>query len=159
MGNQQNFVLRVYGVAIHENKVLVVDEYWFETYMTKFSGGGMEFGEGTIDCLMRECMEELGQEVEVLKHLYTTDYFQPTIFIPNKQLVSIYYLIRLSDPDKLKTTQIRNDFEPKEGNMAFRWIELDKLTPEEFSFPVDRKVAKILISNLHTGQNQQRSST
>ena len=34
-------------------------------YVTKFPGGGMEFGEGTIDCIKRECMEEFGEEVEV----------------------------------------------------------------------------------------------
>ncbi len=144
MSGPHNFVIRVYGVAIHENKVLVVDEYWFDTYMTKFPGGGLEFGEGTIECLKRECSEELGQEVEVLHHLYTTDYFQPTVFIPNKQLVSIYYIIRLSDINNLKTTHLKNDFEPKEGNMAFRWIEINKLTPAELSFPVDKKVAEMI---------------
>ncbi len=146
MNNRNNFVIRVYGVAINENKVLVVDEYWFDTFMTKFPGGGIEFGEGTIDCLKRECREELGQEVEVLKHLYTTDYFQPTIFIPENQLVSIYYLIRIPDPNGLKIKHIKNDFEPKEGNMAFRWIEIDKLTPGDFSFPVDKKVAEMIIT-------------
>jgi ADP-ribose pyrophosphatase YjhB (NUDIX family) len=147
MMNQNNFVIRVYGVAIHGKRVLVVDEYWFDTYMTKFPGGGMEFGEGTIDCLKRECMEELGQEVEVLQHFYTTDYFQPTVFIPNKQLVSIYYLIRLRDPNGLKTALHKNDFEPKEGNMAFRWLDIDKLTPDDFSFPIDKKVANLMFHN------------
>jgi len=146
MNNLSNFVIRVYGVAIHENKVLVIDEYWFDTYMTKFPGGGMEFGEGTVDCLKRECREELGQEVNVLQHLYTTDYFQPTVFIPNKQLVSIYYLIGLSDPNGLKTTLHKNDFKPKEGNMAFRWLEIGKVTPEDFSFPVDKKVAEMIVT-------------
>jgi len=44
--------------------------------MTKFPGGGLQFGEGTIDCIKREFREELGCEIGVLKHFYTTDYFQ-----------------------------------------------------------------------------------
>jgi 8-oxo-dGTP diphosphatase len=151
MMNQNNFVIRVYGVAIHGKRVLVADEYWFDTYMTKFPGGGLEFGEGTIDCLKRECMEELGQEVEVLHHFYTTDYYQPTVFIPNKQLVSIYYMIRLNEPNRLKTTLHKNDFEPKEGNMAFRWLDIDKLTPDDFSFPIDKKVAEMILNKYSKG--------
>jgi len=53
------FVIRVYGLIINANKeVLISDEYVLKTYMTKFPGGGLEFGEGTIDCLKREFREE-----------------------------------------------------------------------------------------------------
>ena len=53
------FNIRVYGILINErNEVLLTDEYRFGTEITKFPGGGLEFGEGTIDCIKREMMEE-----------------------------------------------------------------------------------------------------
>ena len=44
------FNIRVYGILINDAKqVLVSDEYIRGTYITKFPGGGLEFGEGTRD--------------------------------------------------------------------------------------------------------------
>ena len=60
------FNVRVYGLLINENKqVLVSDEYIRGDYITKFPGGGLEFGEGTRDCLKREFMEEMTLDVRV----------------------------------------------------------------------------------------------
>src|SRR5690349_3590440 len=71
--------LRVYGILINEkNQVLVSDEYIRGGYFTKFPGGGLEFGEGTRDCLKREFIEEMGLRIEVDEHLYTTDIFMPS---------------------------------------------------------------------------------
>jgi len=58
--------LRVYGILINENKqVLVSDEFIRGHYYTKFPGGGLEFGEGTRDCLKREFKEEMDLSVAV----------------------------------------------------------------------------------------------
>ena len=71
-----NFTIRVYAIIINnKNEILLSDEFQMGMKMTKFPGGGMEFGEGTIDCLKREAIEEFGQEIEVLDHFYTTDFF------------------------------------------------------------------------------------
>ena len=76
-----SFNLRVYGILINEqNQLLVSDEYIRGMKITKFPGGGLEFGEGTRDCLKREFLEEMNLNVEVGKHLYTTDYFQLSSF-------------------------------------------------------------------------------
>ena len=77
------FNVRVYGILINEAKqVLVSDEYIRGAYITKFPGGGLEFGEGTRDCLQREFMEEMNLKVAVGNHLYTTDHFQLSAFNP-----------------------------------------------------------------------------
>ena len=74
------FNVRVYGVLItEENAVLVADELVCDMRITKFPGGGLEYGEGTRDCLKREFREELSLQVEILEHIYTTDYFQPVV--------------------------------------------------------------------------------
>src|SRR5438105_10392546 len=91
--------LRVYGILFGENKkVLVSDEYIRGGYYTKFPGGGLEFGEGTRDCLKREFMEEMGLNVEVTDHIYTTDFFQLSAFNPSHQIISIYYLVKALEP-------------------------------------------------------------
>ena len=75
------FNLRVYGILINDQKqVLVSDEYIRGNYYTKFPGGGLEFGEGTRNCLKREFMEELELLVETGNHIYTTDFFQMSAF-------------------------------------------------------------------------------
>ncbi len=138
------FVIRVYGIAVHRGRLLVVDEYWYETLMTKLPGGGLEFGEGLTDCLKRECMEEFGQEAEIIEHFYTTDFFQETRFLPGKQLISIYYRINIKNPEAITVAIKKFDFEKREGAMAFRWIDLDILSQDDFTLPIDKKVAKML---------------
>jgi len=139
------FNIRVYGLLLDDGKILVTDEYRLGTYMTKFPGGGLLFGEGTLDCLKREFMEELGTPVEVISHVYTTDFFQQTMLIPvPMQLISIYYRVQAKKPFTFKTTDTRNDIPPVEGAQNFRWIKISGLTEEEFTFPVDRYVVKMV---------------
>jgi 8-oxo-dGTP diphosphatase len=96
------FNLRVYGLFIHEGSILITDEYRMGQLLTKFPGGGMQLGEGTLECLKRECMEELEQEIHIKCHFYTTDFFQPTFFLPQtEQLISIYYMAALTDPGQI----------------------------------------------------------
>lgn len=140
------FNIRVYGIFINDKKeILVADEFRFGMKFTKFPGGGLEFGEGTIECIKRECIEELGQEVEVLEHFYTTDYFQPSAFNKAHQLLSIYYFFKTIDLPKFRISNKKFDFENlKEGVESFRWVPMEKLSEDDFEFPVDKKVAGML---------------
>src|SRR4029079_12120219 len=89
------FNIRVYGILSEpERGVLVSDEFIRGGYYTKFPGGGLEFGEGTRDCLKREFMEEMNLPVLVKEHLYTTDFFQMSAFTPEHQIISIYYKVQ-----------------------------------------------------------------
>ncbi|MGC9375244.1 MAG: NUDIX domain-containing protein [Bacteroidales bacterium] len=147
MSNEyNNFVIRVYGLFVNSQKeILVSDEYQLDMKMTKFPGGGMHFGEGTKDCLKREIMEEMGQEIEIAEHFYTTDYFQPTYFYDNFQLVSIYYLAKFKNELKFKVSTKPFDFpELKNGNMSFRWVSIAQLSEKDMTFPVDQKVVGLL---------------
>lgn len=147
MNNEyKNFVIRVYGLFFNSQKeILISDEYQLDMKMTKFPGGGMHFGEGTKDCLKREIMEEMGQEIEIAEHFYTTDYFQPTYFYDNFQLVSIYYLAKFKNELKFKISTKPFDFsELKNGNMSFRWVSIAQLSEKDMTFPVDQKVVGLL---------------
>ncbi len=139
------FNVRVYGILISEAKeVLVADEFRFGRKITKFPGGGLEFGEGTIDCLKRECREELGQDIRIIKHFYTTDFFQVSVFNSNHQIISIYYLISVFEPPKFHISSKKFDFVMEEGAESFRWVAVGKLSPEDFTLPIDKKVAEMI---------------
>ena len=109
------FNLRVYGILLGENKqVLVSDEFIRGAYYTKFPGGGLEFGEGTRDCLKREFREEMDLDVEVGEHLYTTDFFQMSAFNPDHQIISIYYWVKALEPIRVPLRQQPFDFDERE---------------------------------------------
>lgn len=139
------FNIRVYALLINErNEVLVTDEYRFGMEMTKFPGGGLIWGEGIIDCLKRECREELGCEIEVARHFYTTDFFQPAAFHRDQQLISIYYVVKNASSLSIAISNKKNDFEKIEGAQSFRWVSISELKREEFTFSIDKKVALML---------------
>lgn len=144
--DQKKFVIRVYAIIINDRReVLLSDEYFKNTYMTKFPGGGLEWGEGTVDCLKREAMEEFGQSIDIVAHFYTTDYFQKALFFEETQLLSIYYMARFVDPIRFTISTKPFDFPNiQNGSQSFRWKSLSSLTVEDFSFPIDRKVALML---------------
>ncbi|MEI7802156.1 MAG: NUDIX domain-containing protein [Bacteroidota bacterium] len=146
----EKFNLRVYGLLLNEKQeVLVVDEFEFGMQFTKFPGGGLELGEGLIDGLKREWMEELGQQIEVIEHFYTTDFFQPSGFHPNQQLISIYYLVKTVTPFRVAISEKPFDFKTTEGEMlSFRWKKLDKYTHEQLTFPIDKLVVKKLAEKI-----------
>lgn len=143
----EKFNIRVYGILIDEGKVLVTDEFRLGIFMTKFPGGALEFGEGTIDCLKREFMEEMDSEIHSIEHFYTTDYYQPTTLLPSTmQLLNIYYLVKTEKPYRFQTTEKRFDFqEVMDGAQCFRWINICDLSKEDFTFPIDKLVASKIL--------------
>lgn len=140
------FNIRVYAIIIQNNSLLLSDEYIKGKPITKFPGGGLKFGEGTIDCIKRELMEELNAEANGIKHFYTTDFFQVSAYNKNQQIISIYYLIEKIDICPIKISTRKFDFSkpPKEGEQNFRWVKLNDINEDEFTFPIDKKVIRLL---------------
>jgi ADP-ribose pyrophosphatase YjhB (NUDIX family) len=138
------FNVRVYGLLQFENKILLADEIIKGMYITKFPGGGLEFGEGTIDCLKREFLEELNQPIKNIRHFYTTDFFQVSAFNPNHQIISIYYLAEPLGELNFTTKQSIFDFDTTENDACvFRWIDKKELTSEMLTLPIDKIVADL----------------
>jgi 8-oxo-dGTP diphosphatase len=144
--HMNRFIIRVYGLIINTSaQVLLSDEYVHQMKMTKFPGGGLEFGEGPEDCIKREALEEFGQEIEITEHFYTTGFFQPALFFDNQQLISIYYLIKLKEPPRFPVASKPFNFrEGINGNQSFRWASLSDLTEQDMTFPIDRYVLTLL---------------
>jgi 8-oxo-dGTP diphosphatase len=143
------FNIRVYGLLADNGKILVTDEFRLNTFMTKFPGGALEYGEGTLDCLRREYREELGTEIGIIGHFYTTDFFQPTELLPvDMQLINIYYTVKAPKPYTFRTTERKFDFpEVVEGAQVFRWLEIATLTGEDFTLPIDQKIVPMIRSH------------
>ncbi len=140
------FVVRVYGIYIDDlGQVLVSDEFIFGRSMTKFPGGGLEYGEGAKACLEREFLEETGLEFKVLDHFYTTDFFVASEFHDKKQLISIYFFVKPLKTSQFGKIELKNEFqEGLEGSQGFRWINLNAISEDDFTFPVDQHVAILL---------------
>jgi len=140
------FNIRIYGFLIDNGNVLVTDEFRLGIYMTKFPGGGLQFGEGTLDCLKREFVEELNTQIEIIDHFYTTDFYQPTTLLPsNMQLFNVYYRVKAAKPYRFKTTVKKNDIPAIDGAQSFRWVKITELNADEFTFPIDRFIVWELI--------------
>ena len=82
------FNIRVYGILIQEGKILVTDEIRSGVKMTKFPGGGLEFGEGIVECLIREFKEELNVVISVKTLFYINEAYQVSSFSEKEQLLS-----------------------------------------------------------------------
>lgn len=147
------FNIRVYGILMNEAKqVLVSDEFIRGNYYTKFPGGGLEFGEGTKDCLKREFKEEMDLDVRIEDHIYTTDYFQMSAFNPDHQIISIYYFAKALESIKAPLRDKEFDFDEEQMKIynekneieTFRFIDWNKFSAESVTLPIDKIVAGII---------------
>lgn len=129
------FNVRVYGIWIQDGFLLVNDEIIRGKQVVKFPGGGLEFGEGPLECLVREFKEELNLDIEVAGHFYTTDYFVQSAF-DDSQVISIYYLVNGTRPETLtniNTTQERSF-----------WMPLSEVSEDVFTLAIDRTVGGMI---------------
>ena len=141
----KGFNVRVYGILVVNQHLLVSDEYIKGHNITKLPGGGLEYGEGTIDCLKREFKEELKLDVDVISHFYTTDFFVNSAFSANNQVISVYYVVKHKGDLNFKTSKYPFDFEKiKEGAQSMRWVDLNHLTENDFTFIIDKRVAELI---------------
>lgn len=148
--NPVKYSIRVYMLIINrKNEILISDEFLLNMKMSKFPGGGMEYGEGAISCLKREAMEEFGQEITNIRHYYTTDHYQKAYFFRDHQLISIYYLADLRDEQGVQVSDKPFDFkEYTNGQQSFRWVPLSEIEEEDLTFPIDRIVVGMLKTRL-----------
>ena len=131
---------------------MVSDELIRGKYYTKFPGGGLEYGEGTRDCLRREFLEEMNLAIEVGEHLYTTDFFQQSAFHPDHQIISIYYLVKPLEEIKVRLSETPFDFDQQQMALyekqneteSFRFINWEEVSEESVTLPIEKIVVRML---------------
>lgn len=135
------FNVRVYGILRNDqNQLLITDERTQRVSFTKFPGGGLEYGEGLIDALKREFLEECNLNIEVIRHVYTTDFYEKSSF-NNSQIISIYYEVRAIDELNVKLKSKAFDFDSDnfiDKIEVFRLVDLDVLNVNDLTFKTDQ---------------------
>lgn len=137
------FNIRVYGVLINEqNQVLISDERRSNFSFTKFPGGGLEFGEGIKDALIREFKEEMNLDIQVDKLFYFNEHLQKSAFNTKHQLISFYYFIKSkyinTVGNEIYTFPLQNEGEKQ------RWVKITNDFHNTLTFPIDKIVAQKL---------------
>ena len=131
--------IRVYAIYLNEkNELMALDERYAGEKLIKLPGGGLEFGEGTIECLHREFAEELNLKIEVLEHFYTQEDFLVSRFRENEQLLTIYYTVNILNLEDL------NILDDSIENV--KWISLHEENP--LPLPIDKIVFQKLKEKL-----------
>lgn len=147
------FNIRVYGILFNEQKQVLVSDEWIRgNYYSKFGGGGLEFGEGTVDCLIREFKEEMDLNIRVIRHFYTTDFYQQSAFNPDHQIISIYYLVEALEAIKAPLRNKPFDFDERQLEIyrqtgeteTFRFINWDDFSEDSVTLPIDKIVARMI---------------
>jgi ADP-ribose pyrophosphatase YjhB (NUDIX family) len=134
----KSFNLRVYALIIEQEYILVSRELIMGKYLYKFPGGGLEYGEGLIEGLQRESMEEMNQNLKDIEHFYTTDFYQQSQFDSKDQLIAIYYKAKL-------TSKINNKLKvPIKDLPVFEWKKIIDFSEEDLHFPTDKFVFNLL---------------
>ncbi len=145
----ERYNIRVYGICCdQQGRVLLTDERRGGYLMTKFPGGGHDLGEGLEDALKREFIEETQTDINVLGLFYINEFLQISAFNPKDQLLSIYYLVELSTPLQVPVVEEVHSFEENSGDaQTFRWISMEELDSEMFTFPIDKVVSQKILAN------------
>jgi len=139
----KRFNVRVYGLLFNaQGEVLLSDECRNGHSFTKFPGGGVEFGEGIADALVREFREELGILVAVGDLYYVNDFFQASAFNPNDQIVAFYYCVSSDETSEIVCNQ--HEVPVTQEGEQHRWMNLKDLQNNVLNFPIDRHVAHLL---------------
>ncbi len=132
-----SFNIRIYGLLIEQNRLLITKELFVDELIYKFPGGGLEFGEGLHDCLIREFKEELNLDIEVVQHIFTQENFIQSAVNPDDQVLMIYYQVKAKNFEdfKVKTSDIKE----------LIWKDLDELKAEDLTMPTEQKAVQELL--------------
>ncbi|GIQ69591.1 ADP-ribose pyrophosphatase [Xylanibacillus composti] len=122
------------AVIIHNGNVLLTKNQDSTGIFYLFPGGGQEKGEELKDAVVRECMEELGAEVEVGDLLTVREYIgshhEFARWDADVHQVEFYFSCRLRDPGQ----SFAHAANPDEKQIGVEWVKLQDL-PDMRVFP------------------------
>ncbi|MFM1654656.1 NUDIX domain-containing protein [Brevibacillus sp. B_LB10_24] len=122
------------AVIIQYDKILAVKvrQPYGDCYF--LPGGGQQHGEDLQQTVRRECMEEIGQEVDVIELLFVREYIgknhQFAEYDADIHQIDHIFLCELKAP----SSDIQPGLDPDNDQLAIEWIRFDDLSHENF-FP------------------------
>ena len=134
---------RVYGFLINNSRqVLVSAERFKGIPLIKFPGGGVEWGEGLRDALIREFKEELKISIRVNENIYFNDFPVESAIDKRYQVQAFFYQVEPLEPMRFSTVR---SLEPPEKNIEnFIWVDLKNLSEELFTYEIEKQAARAL---------------
>jgi ADP-ribose pyrophosphatase YjhB (NUDIX family) len=146
-----SFTIRVYGLLIHEEQLLLSRENVYGKIYNKLPGGGLEFGEGVVDCVKREFMEEAQIQIHKTEHFYTTEKYYVSAFDATKQVLSLYYKVWTDELQLIKTGNPNDELTlVNHSDQILYWCSIQKLLGEPMPFPIDKIVIQKLVNEHHS---------
>jgi len=139
----QSFNIKVFGLLIKDDSVLVSDELTGNGAITTFPGDKLELGESIEECLIRSFEEAMDTEIKINKLFYVNDFYQASPVDAREQIVNIYFIIEQLDNKKIQTVKKTFAF-PPQINQCFRWMEIEKIRQMDIASLVDQEVVKML---------------
>ncbi|WDF02325.1 NUDIX domain-containing protein [Shouchella hunanensis] len=114
------------GIIISEDKILVTKNRDSEGVYYLFPGGGQEWGETLHHTLIRECLEEVGKEVDVKELLHIREYIgknhEHAAFDSAVHQVEFYFVCHaLNECGDQAPTQ------PDQNQVGMEWLPIEAL--------------------------------
>lgn len=97
----QNIRIRVAGILVKEDQILLVRHEKNEKSYWLIPGGGVDFGESAEAALVREYQEEVGLQIRVGKLVLVHDSIPASL---HRQVLNLYFLVS-ADKFEIKVTQ------------------------------------------------------
>ncbi len=96
--------VRVAGIVIQENSILLIQHIKNEKKYWLVPGGGVDWGESLEEALIREYKEETNLDIEVKDFLFFSEAISPD---KNKHVINLYFLVKIKNDSE--TMKIGNE--------------------------------------------------
>jgi 8-oxo-dGTP pyrophosphatase MutT (NUDIX family) len=87
------FRVGAYGLLVEEGRILITKTRTRTGVLHNFPGGALELGEGALEALQREFLEETGLRVRPRALAHASEAFYRSRDYPENQLVKLYWLV------------------------------------------------------------------
>ena len=115
------------AVIVRENKLLVIKKEDKDGFYYILPGGGQEHGENLHQALKRECIEEIGEDVEIGDMIFLREYIgknhEHSEFDHKVHQTEYMFLCRLKNNDNV----VGNGTIPDDGQIGVEWLPLSNL--------------------------------
>lgn len=122
-----NIRISAKAIIIDNDKLLLTKNQDDEGYFYLFPGGGQEHGETLEQAVRRECLEEVGEQVEVGSLVFIREYIgknhEHASFDYDFHQVEHYFICNIENGQSEKTKPTN----PDTNQVGLEWLPIDKL--------------------------------